>query len=89
MCVRAALRGFIVVEFAANTPHLSVEELDEGPKEIGKVGLETGVEKDARQSFDGKLQWEGRGVRRGQWTPVWLVINGNSSRRREEGIVAT
>ena len=45
--LRATLRGFIVVEIAADALRLAVEEVDEGPEQIGKIGLEPRVEKEA------------------------------------------
>ena len=60
--LRAPLRSFIVVEISANTLRLAVEEIDERPKQIGEIGLEAGVEKEARQSFDGKLERKRRDV---------------------------
>ena len=50
--LRAALRDFIVVEFAADALRLAVKKIDEGPQEVGKIGFEARVEKEARQSLD-------------------------------------
>jgi hypothetical protein len=51
-----------------------MKEIDEGPQEIGKIGFETGVEKEVGQSFDGVLERNGRGVRRGQGARIWFVV---------------
>lgn len=54
--LRAPLRGFVVAEVSTDTLSFAVEDIDEGPKRIGEISLEAGVEKDARQSFDGGLE---------------------------------
>jgi hypothetical protein len=60
-----------------------MKEIDEGPKEVGKIGFEAGVEKEARQSFDGGLERQRRGVRRGQGTQVRFVVQGTIPVQRE------
>jgi len=44
--VGTTLRGFVVVEVSADTLRLAVEEIDEGPKQIGEISLQAGVEKE-------------------------------------------
>ena len=70
------MRGFIVVELPADAFGLAVEEIDEGPKEVGKVGLQAGVEKEDRQSFDSGFERKRCGIRRGKGTRVRLVVQG-------------
>lgn len=74
--LRTPLRGFIFVEFAVDPLRLAMKEIDEGPQEIGKIGFETGVEKEVGQSFDGGLERKARGVRRGQGARIWFVVEG-------------
>ena len=42
------LRGFIVVEIAANAIRLAMEEVHEGPEKVGKIGLEPRVDEKPR-----------------------------------------
>jgi hypothetical protein len=60
-----------------------MEEIDEGPQEVGEVGLEAGVEKQGRQSFDSGVERKRRGVRRGQGTWVRLVVQGAIAVQRQ------
>ena len=54
-----------------------VEEIDEGPQEVGEIGFEPRVENEARQSLDDRLKREKRGVRGGQGTRVRFVVQGS------------
>ena len=60
--LRSTLRGLVVVEVSADTLRLAVEEIDEGPKEVGEIRLQAGVEKEPRQGFDGGFERKGGGV---------------------------
>ena len=56
------LRGFIVVEIAADSIRFAVEEIHEGPEKVGKIGLEPRVDEKPRQGFDDKFERQSRGV---------------------------
>ncbi len=60
--MRTTLRGFIVVEIAANAIRLAVGKIHEGPEEVGKIGLQPRVEEKPRQGFDNGFERQSRCV---------------------------
>ena len=81
--LRTALRGFIVIQFATDAFRFAVEEIDEGPQEVGEIGFETGVEKEARQSLDDRLERKRCGVTGGQGTRIRLFVEGSIAMQSE------
>ncbi len=79
----AALRLLVGVELAFDAVGLAVEQVDEGPQEIGEIVLEARAGQHGAEGLDHGVELAAHGVGLGQGTRIGLVLAGAMAVKRD------
>jgi hypothetical protein len=79
----APLRLFVEIELALDAVDLAVEQVDEGPQQIGEIVLEARAGQHGGEDLDDGVELAAHGVGFGQRSRIGLVLAGAMAVERE------